>query len=68
MVLMSCTTWPIFSAEAASICTVRLVRSASTTARSAIWEDCATWEAISRIEMDNSSVAAATVCTLAEVC
>jgi hypothetical protein len=34
----------------------------------AILADCATWRAISSIEEDSSSVAVATVCTLAEVC
>ena len=53
---------------AASSCTAASVRRAPCTARSAICDDCATWEAISRIEIDSSSVAAATVCTLAEVC
>ena len=67
MLLMSWITVPIFSAVAASVCTVALVRWASSTARSAICDDCATWPAISRIEIDSSSVAAATVCTLAEV-
>jgi len=68
MVWISVTTSPIFCAPAASDCAISPVRRALSTARAEIWADCATWRLISVIEEVSSSVALATVCTLAVVC
>ena len=68
MLLISPTTSPIFCAPPASVLTMASVRLASSTALPAIVEDCATCLAISDIELDNSSAAEATVCTLTLAC
>jgi len=68
MSLISFTASPIFCAAADRPCTVTLVRFACSTAWPAILVDSATSRPISETEDDSSSVAAATVCTLAEAC
>ncbi|MNV69807.1 hypothetical protein D3C71_1627340 [compost metagenome] len=68
MLLMSCSTAPIFCAASTSPFTVALVRSASATAPRAICEDWATCRLISPMELVSCSDAAATVCTLADAC
>src|SRR5215207_51928 len=61
---MSCTTSPIFEAASASPRTIASVRSASTTARPAMFEDCVIWCDISATVTEISSAAAATLRTL----
>jgi hypothetical protein len=68
MVWIRVTTSPIFCAPSASERAVSPLRRALSTARAAISVDCATWRPISATEDVNSSVALATICTLAEVC
>ena len=68
MVLMSAITAPIRSAMLARACTVASVRRVSSTAAPAIFAEWETWLAISRVEIDSSSVAAATVCTFIDAC
>src|SRR5829696_2013254 len=61
---MSCTTSTIFEAASASPRTIASVRSASTTARPAMFEDCVIWCDISATVTEISSAAAATLRTL----
>jgi hypothetical protein len=66
--LIRLTISPIFSAAFARVRTSWLVRSASVTASPVILELSFTWRAISEIDEESSSAAAATVWTLAVAC
>ena len=68
MPLISATTFPILSVASARLWIVRSVCFTFSTALVAVFDESMIWRVISRIEAASSSVAAATVCTLPEVC
>jgi hypothetical protein len=68
MFWMRAITPPIRSTVVARVCTIASARRASSTDSPAILDECATCVVISWIEIGSSSVVAATVWTLAEVC
>ena len=66
MSVMRATTSPIFCDAPTRPCTISFAFAASATAWLAILLDWPTWRLISAIELDSSSAADATVCTLVD--